>query len=205
MRTYQISDNIISKPLWLHDEYANYNLLPNGAILKASSVPLSQSGKVYSGNLVGRADGMNKYVLIPANATNLSHTITTKLALDATATDTIIKVVDVDGLKATQAITVGGTTATIASVNKLTSTVTLTAALGAARTAGVDIQVTAAVTLNEVFLMATNILDADIDGDFTLLRKQRMIYQNKLPLWTTASAYYKTLLTQNYVCIEALA
>lgn len=205
MRTMQVSENILSKPIWLHDEYANYNLLPNGAILKPESVPMIQNGKVYSGSLVGRNANMKKFALISPTAADLNYNNATTLAADALATDTLIKVSDVDGYVAGQAITVGGSAATIASVSAVQGTITLAAALGAARAAGSAVVLTTPVAHDEIYLMATNILNAYELSEFTLLRHQRMIYQNKLPDWATTSMYVRGLIRARYVCLDALA
>ena len=192
-------------PVWMGDEFANINLLPNGARLKASSVPVKFNAKpVQAGQLVGRAAGSSQWYFIPPASTTFTTTFDTSLVAAANAGATVLYLADVDGYRAGQAIAVGSTTATVAVVDKITSSLVLTAGLPAAQPAGSVVRVSAAQPLTELFLMATDMVNADSDNEFTLYRHTRLVYQNMLPGWAESSPAYKTAVTSRYQCIDVM-
>lgn len=202
--------------VWAHDEAAFFNMLPNGARLKASSVTPAlktaygfpaNTNMVYSGVAVGRLPGARKFTLITPTATTFTSTNLTTTTEAALIGATTIKVADIDGIAAGQSLAVqGAANVTVASVQPLMNQVTLSAGLSAAVPAGNTVQLATAATIppTNIYLMFTDIEDVLENDEFTIYRHQRAIYQNKLPAWSTMSAQLKAVIQTNYVAFNNL-
>jgi hypothetical protein len=207
MKAFQRSTNFEGTPIWAHDDAAFFNMVVQGAILKAATVPANPlaPGQVASGNIVGRIPGARKFAYIAPTATTLDYTNPTTLTVAAAAGATTVTVADVDGYAAGQAITINGEARTIASVNVLASTITITAGLTGAAGLGAAVTYTTPVAFTEVYLMFTSIEDVNVNAEFTQYRHQRAVYQNFLPNWGTMSTFLKGQLTSRYLMTEARA
>lgn len=205
MKPMQFAPIVGGHPVWMGDDFANVNLLPNGARLKSNSVPVQFNARpVQAGQLVGRPAGSSQWYFIPPASTALTTTLDTTLVSAAAAGATVLTLAEVDGYRSGQAITVGSSAATVAVVDKLSNTVTLTAGLAAAQPAGSVVRQSTAQPLTELFLMATDMVNANSDNEFTLYRHNRLVYQNMLPGWAEASAAYRSAVTSRYQCIDVL-
>ncbi len=206
MKSQQESTQQFGAPRWLHDETSFYNMLPNGARLKAGSVPSALTRTVKSGSIVGRVAGNKKYIYVDPAATALTSDNATTVSVLANAAATVISVADTDGFVAAQAITIGGEARTIASVDSYNSTITITAGLTAQKAVGAAVVLTTPVAYTELYLNLTDILDVNVDDTFTLLRQDAQVYQNFLPNFnTTMSTFMKSELAKRYVMYNARA
>lgn len=202
--------------VWIHDPSAFFNMLPNGARLKAESVtpalkttygfPVG-SDMVYSGVLVGRLPGAKKFTLIDPTLTTVTSRNATTLAQNADSGAVELVVTDLDGIAAGQVLRVAGASnVTVASIKPLDNTVVITAGLSAAVSAGATVDLATSVTIpqSNIYLMMTDIPALGENDEFTLLRHQRAIYQNKLPAWDAYTPQMKTIVQQNYVAFDNL-
>jgi len=209
MKAFQRSAVFEGRPIWAHDEAAFFNMVVQGAILKAATVPADAAapGQVPSGSVVGRVPGAKKFAYIAPTATALTYTNPTTLTVAAPAGATVLTVADVDGYAAGQAITVNGEARTIAAggVDVMASTITITTGLTGAAPLGAAVAYTTAVAFTEVYLMLTSIVNVNENAEFTQYRHQRAVYQNFLPNWATMSTFLKGELTARYLMWEARA
>ncbi|MEM2990233.1 MAG: hypothetical protein QXQ02_03510 [Halobacteria archaeon] len=162
---------------------------------------------VYSGVLVGRIPGGKKFHLLDVTASTVTTRNQTTLAENAAAGATELKVVDIDGIAPGQVLRVtGASNVTVASIRPLDSVVVISAGLSAAVQAGAVVDLATAVTIPQanIYLMMSDIPDIVENDEFTLLRHQRAIYQNKLPNWENYSPAMKQILQQNYVAFDNL-
>ncbi len=206
MKSQQESTQQFGSPKWLHDERSFYNMLPNGARLKAGSVPSTLLGTVRSGNIAGRIAGNKKYMYVDPTATALTSDNATTVSVLAAAAATVISVADTDGYAAAQAITIGGEARTIASVDAYNNTITITAGLTAQKAVGSAVVLATPVAYTELYLILTDIANVNVDDNFTLLRQDAQVYQNFLPNFnTTMSTFLKAELAKRYVMYNARA
>jgi hypothetical protein len=179
------------QPVWMHDSFANVNLVPGGARLKKESVT-STERYVFSGSLVGRTANGKQFHLIPANATKTSGNFVTKNAtkttVEAATGASTLTVANIDGFVVGDSIKVGSASHAIASINKINSTITLSAASAATAPAGTVVELATAVPYIEMFLTASEIPNVDSLDEFTQFRHGRMVYINCLPGYDTYSA-----------------
>jgi hypothetical protein len=73
------------------------------------------------------------------------------------------------------------------------------------RTAGTGFGVADVAADEEIFITAVDVLDCNKNPDVTLVRPGTLIYEDKLPLWATATAPQKAKIRALYQCIVSPA
>lgn len=71
----------------------------------------------------------------------------------------------------------------------------------AERTAGNGFGVADVAADEEIFITAFDVLDCNKNPDVTLLRHGTLIYEDKLPIWATATAPQKAKIRALYQCV----
>jgi len=129
-----------------------------GATIDSSKVKANTEGRkiVELGTRLGQITSSGKYAPVKS----------TELASDAASTDTTISVVDATYFQSGDEIDVGGTTATIDTVDEVANTITLTAQLGAAASTGDSVTVTDG-SATAVFVLYPHDVDCT-DGDIAV-------------------------------------
>lgn len=192
-----------SKPVWMSDYPDSEKFYQDGAVIRTSTITAVNNIKqVPSGSLVGRFAGSNQFSLVPPNATALTGTLPTVLTADAASGATVISVANVDGYGTTaplNAITIGAATATITAVDKINNTLTLSAGLAAAVTAGTAVRLTTAQPYTDLALVGVAVVDADSNPETMLYRPFNGIYLNLLPGYATFTQVVRDAITSKYV------
>jgi hypothetical protein len=100
----------------------------------------------------------------------------------------------------------GGESATFAGVSprKPIDSGMLVGRTYAERDTNVAFGVADVATDEEIFLLAFGIDDANINPDCTLLRHGTLIYEDKLPNWSTMTAAQRTAIRSRYQCIRSI-
>jgi hypothetical protein len=157
-------------------------LLPGGVrVNKSKFTEADNIRQINSGILLGRRGGASEWEPVPnALTTNLATTLTAAV----TAGATVLSVETVSGYRAGDSITIGASNYTIATngVNSLAKTLTITTGIAAGGAAlGAALRLQNAVDMDDFYLLAFDIVDANRNADATLYRHNGLVYLNYLP------------------------
>ncbi len=177
----RFSGPISTSPQWL-GEYGDRNsLLPGGVqVDKYKFTEQYNIRQVSSGVLLGRRANAFQWEPVNNNLnTVLATTVTAALAVGVT----ILPVATTSGYLDGDVISVAGTNYTIATngVSDYNSTLTITVGLSAAVAVGASVALAVAVPMDDFYLLAYDIEDANQNPDATLCRHQSLVYYDYLP------------------------
>lgn len=216
MAQVTFSFETFAKPAWAAECLTPDQLIPGGARLVASAFPLLNQFSV----VVGAAGAAIDAVTIPIDALTESNPLSsvTGVAIPAGAT------LDFGGDKfatLTAAANVGATSLTVRALVTAVVDNDVAIYLGnvnrrpiiagtfvgrtlVERTNRVGYGIPDVATPDgELFLTATDVVDADINPDVTLLRHGTLIYENKLPGWAGLAANVQAAIRARYHCITS--